>query len=148
MKKFPYTLQTYLEKCQQMVDSAAAFAADARKWGYFSLTRVIIVDVPTETTEITVGSDDDAFKYFTCRNDFETTTFFLRSNPVPGTSFQIRNDGQAVVQVQTRDEGILNSPGTAQLRNGVGAVVTLIARRAKSDEAEAMWDMVGDVEPL
>lgn len=148
MKKFPYTLQTYLDQCQQMVDLAAYWASRAKHWAYIALTGVGIVEIEAGTTEITVGTEDDRFTYYIVNDDLNTVTFFLVSNPIPGTSFQIRNNGQGIVQVQALDDGIINSPGTSQLRSGTGALVSLVAVRAKSDEAEASWDMNGDIEPL
>ena len=143
-----FDLPTYIQRCKDLVDQATYWAGRARHWALIALTGVGVVEVESGAIQRTVGTEDDAFTYFVVNDDLNTMTFFLVSDPVPGTSFQIRNNGVGTVQVQALDEGIINSPGTAQLRAGAGALVSLVAIRAKSDEAEAMWDLNGDVEPL
>ena len=144
-----FSLPTYLAKLKALVEQAGYWAGRARHWARIALTGVGIVEIEEGTENITVGTEDDAFSYFVVADDLHTVTFWLVSDPVPGTSLQIRNGGYGIVQVQALDGGIINSPGTLVLR-GHSSVVSLVARRAKSESEglEAMWDLSGDVEPL
>ena len=145
--KFPFDLSTYIQQCKDLVDQAAHWAERARHWARIALTGVGLREIEAGTTEVTVGTDDDAFTYFMVNDDLNTVTFFLVSDPVPGTTFQIQNFGFGVVQVQELDDGIIQTPGTTQLR-GNGSVVSLTAIRAKSEAAEALWTLTGDTVPL
>ena len=140
-------LPTYISKCKELVDQATYWAERARHWARIALTGVGVVEVPVETTELTVGNEGDAFTYFVVNNDLNTTTFFLVSDPIPGTTFQIRNNGVGITQIQALDGGIVNSPGTLILRD-IGSVVSLVALRPKIGEVPAMYDLIGDVQPI
>lgn len=143
----PFNLPTFLQRCKELVDQAAYWAERSRFWARASLTKVFLVELAVDQTEMTVGSENDAFRYFIVNNDLNTVTFFLISDPVPGTSFQIRNNGHGIVQVQPLNGGLVNSPGTLILR-GNGSVVSLVAIRAEQGGVPAMWDLIGDVQPL
>tara|TARA_R110002033_G_scaffold170862_2_gene214578 strand:+ start:17741 stop:18082 length:342 start_codon:yes stop_codon:yes gene_type:complete len=112
-----------------------------------ALTGVGIVHIEVGTIDMIVGTEDDVFTYYIVNDDLNTMTFFLVSDPVPGTSFQIRNNGFGIVQVQPLNDGIVNSPGTLTLR-GHGSVVSLVAIRPEIEGVPAMWDLIGDVKPL
>lgn len=142
-----FDLPTYIQRCKDLVDQATYWAGRARHWALIALTGVGVVEVEAGAIQRTVGTEDDAFTYFVVNDDLNTMTFFLVSDPVPGTSFQIRNNGVGTVQVQALDGGIVNSPGTLILR-GTGSVVSLVALRAKSGEIPAMYDLIGDVQPI
>lgn len=144
-----FNVKGFLDRCRDYVEQAERWSDQARLWAQIALTGVGVVEVPQTETELTVGRSNDAFKYFLVNNDLNTTTFFLRSDAVPGTSFQIRNNGMGVVQVQPLDNGIVNSSGTLILR-ARGSVVSLVCVRAANPEAGvvAMWDLLGDVQPL
>lgn len=142
-----FNVPGFLDRCRDYVEQAAEWSERARRWAQIALTGVGVVHVSSEETDITVGKEADAFKYFIVNNDLNVTTFFLRSDPVPGTTFQIRNNGFGVVQLQPLNNGIVNSSGTLKLR-GHGSVVSLVAIRAEDIEVPAMWDLIGDVEPL
>lgn len=143
----PSNLPTFLQRCKELVDQAAYWAGRARHWARIALTGVGIIEVQAGTTTLTVGTEDDAFSYFMVNDDLNTVTFFLISDPVPGTAFQIRNNGHGIVQVQPLNGGLVNSPGTLILR-GNGSVVSLVAIRAEQGGVPAMWDLIGDVQPL
>ena len=140
-------LPTYLKKLKDLVEQAAYWAGRARHWARVALTGVGIVIVKQGIGSMVVGSEEDAFTYFVVNDDLHSTTFFLISNPVPGTTFQIRNDGFGLVQVQGLDDVVISSPASLILR-GNGAVVSLVAVRAKEGGAPALWNLVGDVKPL
>ena len=112
-----------------------------------ALTGVGIVHVEAGTISLTVGTEDDVFTYYAVNDDLNTMTFYLVSNPIPGTSFQIRNNGFGVVQVQPLNGGVVNSPGSLILR-GHGSVISLVAIRPEVEGVPAMWDLIGDVQPL
>ena len=140
-------LPTYLKKLKDLVEQAVYWAGRARHWARIALTGVGIVEIQAGTGTMQVGEEEDAFSYFLVNDDLNSMTFFLISNPVPGTCFQIRNDGFGLVQVQGMDDTIIISPGTLILR-GNGSVVSLVAVRAKQDGVPALWNLVGDVLPL
>lgn len=142
-----FDLPTFLQRCKDMVERATFWAGRARHWARVALTGVGIVEVDAGTESITVGGEEDAFSYYMVNDDLHTVTFFLISDPVPGTCFQIRNNGHGIVQVQPLNGGIVNSPGTLILR-GNGSVVSLVAIRAAQGGVPAMWDLIGDVEPI
>lgn len=143
----PFDLPTFLQRCKDMVEQATYWAGRARHWARVALTGVGIVEVDAGTESITVGGEEDAFSYYMVNDDLHTVTFFLISDPVPGTCFQIRNNGHGIVQVQPLNGGLVNSPGTLILR-GNGSVVSLVAIRAAQGGVPAMWDLIGDVEPI
>jgi hypothetical protein len=140
-------LPTFLQRCKTLVDEAAYWANRARHWARIALTGVGIVEIEAGTESITVGTESDAFSYFSVNDDLHTVTFFLVSDAVPGTSFQIRNNGHGVVQVQPLNGGIVNSSGTLILR-GHSSVISLVAIRPEINNVPAMWDLIGDVQPL
>lgn len=143
----PFNLPTFLQRCKELVDECVYWAMKAREWAQIALTGVGIVHIEAGTTSLYLGQDVDSFRYFIINDDLNTVTIFLRSDPVPGTSFQIRNNGHGIVQVQPLNGGIVNSPGTLILR-GNGSVVSLVAIRAEQGGIPAMWDLIGDVQPL
>lgn len=142
-----FNLPTVIARCKEFADQAAHWSSRARHWARISLTGVGVVHIDSGTTEITVGTEDDVFTYYTVNDDLNTVTFFLVNNAIPGTSFQIRNNGFGIVQVQPLNGGIVNSPGSLILRSH-GSVISLIAIRPEIEGAPAMWDLIGDVKPL
>lgn len=143
----PFNLPTFLRRCQALVDECSLWATRAREWAQIALTGVGIVQVPAGTKELYLGREEHSFRYYVVNDDLNTVTIFLVSDPVPGTSFQIRNNGHGIVQVQGMNGGVVNSPGTLILR-GNGSVVSLVALRADNGGIPAMWDLIGDVQPL
>jgi hypothetical protein len=142
-----FDLPTFMQRCKELVDQAAYWAARARHWARMALTGVGIVHIEAATISLTVGTEDDVFTYYIVNDDLNTMTFFLVSDAIPGTSFQIRNNGFGIVQVQPLNGGIVNSPGSLILR-GHGSVVSLVAIRPEVEGVPAMWDLIGDVQPL
>lgn len=142
-----FDLPTYIKRCKELVDECAYWVGRARHWARMALTGVGIVHIEVGTIDMIVGTEDDVFTYYIVNDDLNTMTFFLVSDPVPGTSFQIRNNGFGIVQVQPLNDGIVNSPGTLTLR-GHGSVVSLVAIRPEIEGVPAMWDLIGDVKPL
>lgn len=140
-------LPTFLKRCKELVDEAAHWAGRSRHWARIALTGVGIIQVKAGTTTLTVGTESDAFSYYAVNDDLHSVTFFLVSDAVPGTSYQIRNNGHGIVQVQPLDDGIVNSPGSLILR-GHGSVISLVAIRPEIEGVPAMWDLIGDVKPL
>ena len=142
-----FNLPTVIARCKELVDQAALWSSRARHWARMALTGVGIVQIEAGTISLAVGTEDDVFTYYIVNDDINTMTFYLVSDAIPGTSFQIRNNGFGIVQVQPEGNGIVNSPGTLVLR-GHGSVISLIAIRPEIEGVPAMWDLIGDVQPL
>lgn len=142
-----FNLPTVIARCKEFADQAAHWSSRARHWARMALTGVGIVQVEVGTTEMIVGTENDVFTYYIVNDDLNTMTFYLVSDAIPGTSFQIRNNGFGIVQVQPLDGGVVNSSGSLILR-GHGSVISLIAIRPEIGGVPSMWDLIGDVQPL
>jgi hypothetical protein len=142
-----FNLPTYLQRLKMLAEQCANWATRSKYWAQMALTGVGITQIEAGTETLVVGGPEDVFKYYIVNDDLHTVTFWLTNVPIVGTSFQIRNNGFGIVQIQAWNEGIINSPGTLILR-GHGSVVSLVALRAEENGIPAMWDLIGDVQPL
>lgn len=142
-----FNLPTYLQRLKMLAEQCAHWAERSKHWAQVALTKIHPVKIEAGTDTLIVGGAEDAFKYFIVNDDLNTVTFWLTNVPVVGTSFQIRNNGHGIVQVQGWNDGIVNSTGSLILR-GHGSVVSLVALRAEEQGVPAMWDIIGDVRPL